>query len=97
MTHRDKPTAPVPAFLQKRAAAGHALSKVEIVGVARQQGGQQEGVGGTIEASSGAGAVQDVEEERHAMLAYVVKQMNEQLVTELMEGFYAPAWYGRCP
>jgi hypothetical protein len=70
---------------------------VEIVVVARQQGGQQEGVSGTIEASSEAGAVQDVEEERHAVLAYVVRQMNEQLFNELMEGFYAPAWYGRCP
>lgn len=96
-THRDKPTAPVPAFLQKRAAAGQALPEVEILVVARQQGGEQEGAGGTIQAPSEADAVQDVEEERYGVLAYVLKQLNEQLFTEVIEGLRAPVWYSGRP
>jgi hypothetical protein len=56
--------------------------------VARQQEGPTAGASGKRKASSEAGSTED-EEEKHAVLAYVVGQLNEQLFTELMQGFHA--------
>jgi hypothetical protein len=56
--------------------------------VSRQQEGPPAGASGKRKASSEAGSTED-EENRHAVLAYVVGQLNEQLFTELMNGFHA--------
>jgi hypothetical protein len=85
-TQRDTPTASVPAFLQARVAAGHVLPQVEVVA------GEQEehaGADGKRKASEEAGSTQE-EEEQHAVVVGVVTQLNEQLFTELMQGFHAP-------
>jgi hypothetical protein len=50
------------------------------------------GAGGKRKAAGEGGDAQGgqagEEEERHAMLEYVVKALNEELVTELLEGFH---------
>jgi hypothetical protein len=56
--------------------------------VSRQQEGPTAGASGKRKASSEAGRTED-EEEKHALLAYVVGQLNEQLFTELMQGLHA--------
>jgi hypothetical protein len=87
--HEDKPTAPLPAFLHDRAAAGQALPELEVM-----EGGQEEqqgGASGKRKASGGAASAQEEEgEEAHEVLAYVTTQMNEQLFTELVQGFHSP-------
>jgi hypothetical protein len=57
--------------------------------VARHQEEQQAGASGKRKASSEAGRT-DEEQEKHAVLAYVVGQLNEQLFTELMQCFLVP-------
>lgn len=87
-THQDKPTAPVPAFLQERVTTGEALPEVEVV--EGQQEGQQIGSSGQMkELRSKASTTQQEEEERHAVLTYVMRRSNEQLFAELMQGFHA--------
>ena len=81
-THQHTPTAPVPALLKGRVAAGHALPSVE---TAPQQ--SQAGASGQGRASTEAA---HADEERHAVLQYVVTQLNEQLFTELVKGFHVP-------
>jgi hypothetical protein len=60
---------------------------VEVVST-QQQEGQQAGASGKDKTASEAGSTED-EEETHAVLAYVVRQLNEQLFTELLQGFHA--------
>lgn len=80
MTHRDTPAAPVPEYLQKRVAAGHALPRME---TAPQPPFSEVG-------TSGQGGASREDEKLHAVLHHVVLQLNEQLFVELMEGFHAP-------
>jgi hypothetical protein len=56
--------------------------------VTREQETQQVGASGKRKASSKAGVVPQ-EEEAHAALAYVVRQLNGQLFTEFMQCLYA--------
>jgi hypothetical protein len=87
-TRRDKPTPGLPTFLEAR------LPSVE-VGSLQAQGGDEEDQAGASgkrktagEGGSPPGA--DVgEEERHAVLSYVLKDLNEELLTELLEGFHS--------
>jgi hypothetical protein len=80
----------VPAFLHERVAEWDPLPKVKVV--RQQEGEEQGGDSGKRQASIEASCTEE-EEERHAMLAYVVRQMNEQLFTELMHGLHAPEGY----
>jgi hypothetical protein len=92
MTHQEKPTAPLPAFLQDRVAAGQALPEVEMAG-----GGQQEeqpaATSGKRKASSDRQEGQaHPEEELNAVLAHVVTQLRDApLFRELMQYFHAPS------
>jgi hypothetical protein len=87
MTHRDNTTAPVPAFLQARAAAGQALPQVDVM--AEEQEGEEAEASGKRKASSEAG-ITPQEAERHATLSFVMTTLGDQLVTELMQGFHPP-------
>jgi hypothetical protein len=96
---RDQPTSQVPTYLEARVAAGHAVPVVEVVSPQSQksqQGAEQAGASGKRGAASEGGGIQgadtgdEAEVERHAVLAYVVKGLNEALATELLEGFHGP-------
>jgi hypothetical protein len=75
------PTSQVPTYLEARVAAGHAVPRVGVVSPQSlgQQGEQEE-----AEEEGQAGEVN----ERDAVIEYVVKGLNEALVTELLEGFH---------
>jgi restriction endonuclease Mrr len=85
----------MPVYLKARAAAGHALPIFEVVlPQSQQQQGeeQQAGVLGKRKAADeqdDAAEIGVVQDEKHAMLEYVVKELNEELVTELLEGFHS--------
>jgi hypothetical protein len=83
MTHQEKPTAPLPAFLQDRVATGQALPEVEMAG-----GGPEEG---QPAATRGEGQAHQ-EGEMNAVLAYVALQLRDApLFRELMQCFHAPS------
>jgi hypothetical protein len=84
----------VPTYLEARVAAGHAVPVVEVVSpqsapptghIARtaEASGKRKAAGEGGEAQ-GAGAGEEI----GAVLEYVVKGLNEALVTELLEGFH---------
>jgi hypothetical protein len=53
---------------------------------------EEAGSSGKRKAAGGRGDARGVdatEEERHAVLAHVVSALNEELVTELLEGFHS--------
>jgi hypothetical protein len=85
--HPAAPASTVPAFLQTRVAAGLALPRVEVVASPQEQ----QGSAGDTEATPAADASDagEGEEEQHAVLAYVLEELNEQLFIELREGFHA--------
>jgi hypothetical protein len=62
---------------------------VDVVVVDEQQEGEEAGASGKRKASSEAG-ITPQEEERHAMLSFVMTTLGDQLVTELMQGFHPP-------
>jgi hypothetical protein len=86
----------VPTYLAARAAAGYAVPVVEVVSPqsqqqqAREEEETREASGQRKAAGEGgaSGGSQAEEEEIHAVLAYVVQGLNEELVTELMGGFW---------
>jgi hypothetical protein len=90
MTHQEKPTAPLPAFLQDRVAAGQALPEVEMSGGHQEE--QPAATSGKRKASSDQQEGQArQEEEVNAVLAYVVTQLRDApLFRELMHCFHAP-------
>jgi hypothetical protein len=82
-----------------RGAAGHAVPLVEVV-LPQPEGQREEeqrGTSGKREAADerevvqvqGAEASEEEGEEVHAVLEYVVKGLNEELLTELLEGFHS--------
>lgn len=77
MTHQQAPTYPVPAYLKARVKAGLALPRVEVV---------ERETDGTGSEREGEGEGQ---QERHAVLKFVVGQLSEELFTELIQGFHA--------
>jgi hypothetical protein len=83
-THRDNPSSVTP-YLEARAAAGLALPIVEVVSPQSQQEQEKEQAH-EHDDPRGADAGED---ELHAVMAYVVKKLNEALLTELLEGFHA--------
>jgi hypothetical protein len=96
-TQRDMPTSQVPTYLEARVAAGHAVPSIEVV-VPQSERRPPRSMTRTAEASgkrkgeSGTGDETRVgkrERELDAMLKYVVKQLDEALVTELLEGFHS--------
>jgi hypothetical protein len=91
MTHDEKPTAPLPAFLQLRVAAGQALPEVEIGGGHEEE--QPAATSGKRNASSDRQEGQaHQEEEMSAVLAYVVTQLRDApLFKELMQYLHAPS------
>jgi hypothetical protein len=88
----------VPAYLEARVAAGHAVPVVEVVSpqsqvvVEEEEEEEEAEASGSGTAAGEGGEAQEAEageeETRHAVLEYVVKGLNEALVTELLEGFY---------
>jgi hypothetical protein len=91
------PTSQVPTYVEARVAAGHAVPSVEVVSPPleeQRQEGEKGGASGKRKAAGEGGDAQggqageEEEEERHAVLEYVVKALNEALVTELLEGFH---------
>jgi hypothetical protein len=88
----------VPTYLEARVAAGHVVPVVKVVSPQSQRRASSS-MARTAEASSkrkaageggeaqGAAAGEE-EETRHAVLEYVVKGLNEALLTELLEGFH---------
>jgi hypothetical protein len=83
----------VPTYLEARVAVGHAVPVVEVAWAQSQE--QQEHKTGAAgkrmaagEGGEAQGAAAGEEETRHAVLEYVVKGLNEALLTELLEGFY---------
>jgi hypothetical protein len=87
----------VPTYLEARVAAGHAVPVVEVVSPQSQEQQQEEEkeaeASGKRKAAGEAGEAQgaeagEEEETRHAVLEYVVKGLDEALVTELLEGFH---------
>jgi hypothetical protein len=95
------PTSQVPTYLEARVAVGHAVPVVEVVSpqsqeqpAEEQQAEEETGTSGKRKAAGEGGEAQDAEageekeEERYAMLEFVVKALNEALVTELLEGFH---------
>jgi hypothetical protein len=98
-TQRDQPTSQVPSYLEARVAAGHAVPVVEVVSPQsqeqQQQAEEEEGQAGALgkrkaagEGGEAQGAEAGEEETRHAVVEYVVKGLNEALVTELLEGLH---------
>jgi putative alpha-1,2-mannosidase len=86
----------VPTYLEARVAAGHAVPVVEVVSpqserrTTRSMARTAEASGKEKAAGEGGEAqgVEVGEEEIRAVLEYVVKGLNEALVTELLEGFH---------
>jgi hypothetical protein len=89
----------VPTYLEARVAAGHAVPVVEVVSPQSQEQQQQAeeerqaGALGKRKAAGEGGEAQgaeagEEEETRHAVVEYVVKGLNEALVTELLEGLH---------
>jgi hypothetical protein len=81
----------VPTYLEARVAAGHAVPIVEVVSPQSQQQYEENVLGKRKAAREGGeaqGAEAGGEETRHAVLEYVVKGLNEALLTELLEGFH---------
>jgi hypothetical protein len=93
-TQRDLPTSQVPTYLEARVAAGHAVPVVEVVVSAQSEGEQAEQAGASGkrkaagESSEAQGAEAGEEEQRHAVVEYVVTGLNEELIRELLEGFH---------
>jgi hypothetical protein len=93
---RDLPTSQVPTYLQARVAAGHAVPVVEVVspqseGRTTRSMARMAEASGKEKAAGEGGDAQEAglgEEEIRAVLEYVVKGLNEALVTELLEGFH---------
>jgi hypothetical protein len=74
-------------------AAGHAVPVVEVVSPQSQQQEHEAGALGKRKAAGEGGGAQgaaagEEEETRHAVLEYVVKGLDEALLTELLEGVY---------
>jgi hypothetical protein len=85
----------VPTYLEARVAAGHAVPVVEVVSPQSQQQQEEEegacALGKRMAADEGGeaqGTEAGEEETRHAVLEYVVKGLDEALLTELLEGFH---------
>jgi hypothetical protein len=95
------PTSQVPTYLEARAAAGHALPSVEVVLPQSDQEQYEEKEERKVEQAGSSGkrkaagedgdatGAEAWEEEKHAVLEYVVTAMNEELITELLEGFHS--------
>jgi ankyrin repeat protein len=94
-TQRYLPTSQVPTYLEARVAAGHAVPVVEVVVWAQSEGEQAEQAGASSkrkaagERGEAQGAEAGEEEERHAVVEYVVTGLNEELIRELLEGFHS--------
>jgi hypothetical protein len=95
---RDQPTSQVPTYLEARVAAGHAVPAVEVVSpqserrITRSMACAAEASGKEKAAGEGGEAqgteAGEEEETRHAVLEYVVKGLDEALLTELLQGFH---------
>lgn len=78
-------------LLDKRAVRGKPLATVEVVAREDKEAEEERQTGRKRKrkASNEAGFPQVQEEVRHAVLVYVVTQLNEQLFTELIRSFDA--------
>jgi hypothetical protein len=99
---RDQPTSRLPTYLEARVAAGQALPSVEVVlpqlEEQHEEGKEEEGEGTQVGPCGKRKAVGEPgdqheagtaeEEEAHVMLQHVLDGLNEELVTELLEGLH---------
>jgi hypothetical protein len=99
------PTSQVPTYLEARVAAGHAVPVVEVILQHSEEeeelwgrthaGGRDRRIASMSGPRRDPRELSDVawpevgQEERHAVVEYVVKGLNEALVTELLEGFHS--------
>jgi hypothetical protein len=83
---RQERTVSVPAYLKNRVATRRALPTVRVVPPQP-----------TVSCGGGARPKSEVDEkteERHDVLEFVVRDLNEQLFTELLDGLHlADIWY----
>jgi hypothetical protein len=84
----------VPTYLEARVAAGHAVPRVVVslqpVRRTTRSTVRQAATSGkrkVADEGGNPGEIEVGEEERHAVLKYVVQALNEALVIELLEGF----------
>jgi hypothetical protein len=90
MTHQEKPTAPLPAFLQDRVAAGQALPEVEMAGGHEEE--EPAATSGKRKASSDRQEGQARQGEQvAAVLVYVATLRDAPLFRELMQYFHGPS------
>jgi hypothetical protein len=83
------PTSQVPRYLEARVATGRALPSVEVVSPQSWKR-RQAGRSGKRKADEERGSMEvGKKEEAHAMVHFVMHELNEQLVTELLEGFHS--------
>jgi hypothetical protein len=88
----------VPTYLEARVAAGHAVPVVEVVSPQSERRltrsmARATKIRGKRKAAGEGGEAQgteagEEEETRHAVLEYVVKGLDEALLTELLKGFH---------
>jgi hypothetical protein len=83
-TRNEVPAAPVPAYLRPRADKNKGMPRVELVERGSNGGRVTRGeVKRTIDMGG-----EEVEKEKDAMVAFVVKDLAAELYTELMAGFH---------
>jgi hypothetical protein len=91
---RDQPTSPAPTYLEARVVAGHAVPNVKVGVVAKSADEKEEEEAGASGQAGTAGEIgdaqgPDVEKTTHAFMKYVLRSLNESLLTELLEGFHS--------
>jgi hypothetical protein len=91
---RDQPTSQVPIYLEARVATGHAVPNVKVGVVAKpadEKGEEEAGASGKTGTAGEGGDAQgaEVEKTKHAFMKYVLRSLNESLLTELLEGFHS--------
>jgi hypothetical protein len=81
--HQEAPTRPVPGYLEARAEAGLAWPRVETVA------GQRDDVGWAGDEMCSRSDTVEQQQGMDAMVEWVMKELNEELFTELLQGFHA--------
>jgi hypothetical protein len=77
--------APMLAYLKARGRVGPALPRLRVVAAPRKQHGNAS----RTKASAEDDGRQEGEEEKHAVLMFVLTKLHEQLFIELIDGFHA--------
>jgi hypothetical protein len=81
-TRQQAPAAPVPAYLRARVMPGSVLPSVQVVAI------DQAGEEGAAKRGRKEGGQAKEEEEKCAMVGFVVKDLAAELYIELLAGFH---------